>query len=159
MNAAQVHLALTHMPVILSLTGLIILLIALFTKKQILINTALIILIAAGLFSIPVFLSGEGAEEIVEEMSGVSGSIIEKHEDIAKYSFFAALGTGLVAIFALIRLNARLSRIFTLLVVGGSLITSGLMTYTAHLGGQIRHPEITSGQASAVNEQNEEEND
>ena len=40
MNQAQIHLALTHMPVILSMTGLVILIISLIMKNTVVIKTS-----------------------------------------------------------------------------------------------------------------------
>lgn len=152
MNAAQVHLALTHMPVILTITGLTILLISLFIKKQAVTNTGLIVLVAAGVFAIPVFFSGEGAEEIVEELTGVTGSMIEEHEDIAKFSLFAVSATAVLALLAMIIGNKKIFRPISYLVVVFALVTSGVMAYTAHLGGQIRHTEITDSGIVSGNE-------
>ena len=163
MNAAQVHLALTHMPVILTITGLVILLVSLFIKKQAVTNTGLIVLIAAGVFAIPVFLSGEGAEEVVEEITGVTGSMIEEHEEIALFSFYAVLGTAILALIAMIGGRKKFFQPLSYMVVIFALVTSGLMAYTAHLGGQIRHTEIAAGQLAAGNDtgndQGEEEDD
>jgi hypothetical protein len=68
MNQAQIHLALTHMPVILSLTGLVTLVVSLIMKNTVVIKTSFYIFLAAGLLSIPVYFTGEGAEEMVEHL-------------------------------------------------------------------------------------------
>ncbi|MEO0332049.1 MAG: hypothetical protein AAF223_10235, partial [Bacteroidota bacterium] len=67
MNDAQIHLALNHFPIIGTLFGTVLLGIGVFGKNKSLLNTGLIILILMTLITIPVYLSGEGAEEIVEE--------------------------------------------------------------------------------------------
>jgi len=72
MNATQVHLAMTHLPVILSLVGMLALLISFFKTNLSLRKTALYILLIAGLTALPVFFTGEGAEETVENLPGVS---------------------------------------------------------------------------------------
>jgi hypothetical protein len=56
MNSVQMHLALTHVPVILSLVGLSMLIVALFTKNATVIKTAYIMLIVAGVARRPCFL-------------------------------------------------------------------------------------------------------
>ena len=145
MNAAQVHLALTHMPVILTLAGMTILLVSLFIKNKTVTKVSYFILLAAGLFAIPVFLSGEGAEDVVEEITGVTGSMIEEHEEIAKFALWAVLFTGVIAAVALFKLNTGLARAFSFLIILGAFISTGLMVQTAHLGGQIRHSEIQKG--------------
>lgn len=164
MNQSQIHLALTHLPVVLALAGMIMLLVALVGKKTHLTTTAFYILLFAGLFALPVFFSGEGAEEMVEEMPGVSGSIIERHEDSAKLSLFAILATAVVALAGIIKpLRLRLGKLIMSLNLALAIVSSGLLVNTAHLGGQIRHTEIRNGVASVDNtpgsEDQEEEGD
>jgi len=72
MNATQIHLALNHIPVLLSITGGLILLFGLIKKNTPVMRTALILLVAAALFTLPVYLTGEGTEEAVEKLPGVS---------------------------------------------------------------------------------------
>ena len=81
MNSVQIHLALTHVPVILSLTGLVMLLLSLYLKNTILIRVSYIFILVAGLMVLPVYFTGEGAEESVEKLPGVSEAVIEKHEE------------------------------------------------------------------------------
>jgi uncharacterized membrane protein len=151
MNASQIHLALTHVPVILSIIGLIVLSISLAWKNDTLTKTSFYIFIAAGLFAIPVYLTGEGAEEIVEKFPGVSENIIEKHEEFAAISMVIILISGVISLAGLFlykRLQiAKVLKYAVLLFAFGSAI---MMAQTAHLGGQIRHTEIRSAFASAA---------
>ncbi|HEY0676882.1 MAG TPA: DUF2231 domain-containing protein [Chitinophagaceae bacterium] len=166
MNQSQIHLALTHMPVVLSLTGLVILIISLIRKNQTGMNISFYILLAAGLFTIPVFLSGEGAEEMVERIPGVSEAVIEKHEDVAKISLWIILATALVAIAGLIRKAGKQLQFVRYFVLIFAIASAGLMVFTAHLGGQIRHTEISSsvaqnsqdgGEGNVNNEEDEDD--
>ncbi len=145
MNAAQVHLALTHLPVVLSLTGLVILLVSLFIKNPTVTRVAFYVLLAAGLFTIPVFLSGEGAEEIVENLPGVSEPLIEEHEDFAKLTLYAIIAAAAGSLFGLLRLQPSIQKAVYYFVLVSALATTGMMAQTAHLGGQIRHSEIRQG--------------
>lgn len=155
MNQTQIHLALTHVPVILSLTGLVVLVISLVRKNITGTRIAFYILLAAGLFSLPVFFSGEGAEEAVEELPGVSETIIEKHENIAGLSLWFILGTGFLSLIGLLKIAGKqLVRVAKFAVLALAFVTAGLMFYTAHLGGQIRHTEIQG--ALAMNSEGEE---
>lgn len=149
MNASQVHLALTHMPVVLTLAGIVILLVSLLIKNKTVTRVSYFVLVAAGLFAIPVFLSGEGAEEVVEEITGVTGSMIEEHEEIAKLALWAVLLTGVVAALALFRFSLKIAKPLSLFVAIAAFIATGLMIQTAHLGGQIRHTEIQKGSVVA----------
>ncbi len=165
MNSVQVHLALTHVPVILSIIGLILLIIVFFTKNATLTKTAYIMLLIAGVAAIPVFLTGEGTEEAVENLPGVSEAIIESHEEIAKLALISISIAGLVALAALFASRwqkaAGILKVMLLLV---AISSTGLMVQTAHLGGQIRHTEIREGFAlqngnenNAGNENNQQQ--
>lgn len=174
MNSSQIHLALTHLPVVLSLAGMIILIVSYFNKNQTVRKVGFYVLIFAGLSALPVFFSGEGAEELVEEIPGVSEPLIEQHEDVAMYSLYAVLAAGLLSLISLFRFSfQKLGSSVRVLALALSVIATGLMIQTAHLGGQIRHSEIRegalasaeingsaeNGDNSTANEDNEEEED
>jgi uncharacterized membrane protein len=159
MNASQIHLALTHVPVILSIIGLAILLIALIRKNDTLTKTSFYIFLAAGIFALPVYFTGEGAEEIVEELPGVSENVIGKHEQFASISLTIILICAVISLAALFLYKyfqaVRILKYAVLLFSFGSAIT---LAQTAHLGGQIRHTEIQSTFASTANDKENAEN-
>lgn len=147
MNPSQIHLALTHVPVILAFVALAVMLVAMFSKNNTLVKTSFYILVAAGLFSIPVFFSGEGAEEVIEHLPGVSENTIEEHEDSAKLAFMLVLASGLAAAIGLfVNRKPSVSKIMVPLVFILTIATAAVITRAAHLGGQIRHSEIRSNQ-------------
>lgn len=147
MNAAQIHLALNHVPLFLSLTGGLILILGMIRKNESFMNLSLFLIIAAALFTAPVFLTGEGTEEIVEGIPGIQESAIENHEDMAKISLIVIIITGTAALAALVfRKNTRIKALFMPLVLLLSLASFAVMAQTAHLGGKIRHTEINNGQ-------------
>ena len=143
MNSVQIHLALTHVPVMLSIIGFMVLIASTIKKNSTLLKTAYILLVAAGVTAVPVFLTGEGAEEAIEHLPGVSEGIIEEHEEVAQQSMFAIAAAGLVALAALIvpglQATARILKGAVMILGVASL---GLMVETAHLGGLIRHTEL-----------------
>ncbi len=146
MDATHVHLMLTHGPIVGTIIGVIILLIGLFQNNKAVKNIALLLFVAMALISIPVFLTGEGAEETVEHMAGVSESIIHEHEELAEKAiwFIEILGfLALLNIFALAKTHAYTQAI-TIASLVMSLITFGLFVQVGNLGGQIRHSEIRS---------------
>ena len=149
MNSVQMHLALTHVPVILSFVGLVMLVVALAIKNTTLTKTSYIILIIAGVAALPVFFSGEATEEAVEHAPGVSGAIIERHEEMAKLAMISIAAAGISALVALFSFRWLLAtRLFKVLVLLLTIASGGLMAQTAHLGGQIRHTEIRNGFAA-----------
>ena len=157
MNSAQLHLALTHVPVILSLVGLVMLIVALLKRNTSLTKTSYIILVIAGVAALPVFFSGEGTEEAVEHAPDVSEAIIERHEEIAKLAMISIAAAGISALVALFSFRWLFAtRAFNALVLLLAFASGGLMVQTAHLGGQIRHTEIRNG---VVAQNENEEND
>ena len=160
MNSVQMHLALTHVPVILSFVGLVMLLVALLIKNTTLTKTSYIILIIAGVAALPVFFSGEGTEEAVEHAPGVSEAIIERHEEIAKLAMISIAAAGISALVALFSFRwFHAARVLKALVLLLAITSGGLMAQTAHLGGQIRHTEIRNGLAAQNGNDNGDKND
>ena len=144
MNSVQIHLALTHVPVLLTLVGLVIMAVAMVRKNTTLTHTAFVLLVLAALSALPVYFTGESTEEIVEGLPGVSEASIEEHEELAKTSLLVVLVTGALALAGLIW-KAGIARFLRVVVLVLALGSSGLMAVTAHLGGQIRHPEMRNG--------------
>jgi uncharacterized membrane protein len=101
MNSVQMHLALTHVPIILSLVGLIMLVVAFFIKNATITKTSYILILIAGIAALPVFFTGEGTEEAIENLPGVSEAVIERHEEVAKLAMISFAAAGLLALTAL----------------------------------------------------------
>ena len=144
MNAAHLHLLLNHIPVIgIPIIG-VLLVLAVAVKQQALVRIALGFTVVLALFTVPVYLSGEPAEEIVEDLPGVPHAVLEEHEEIAKVTFVATEVLGALALLGL-ALAWKRGRVPKPLAYGSLvlvLIASGLLARTAYLGGQIRHTEI-----------------
>ena len=148
MNSVQMHLALTHVPVILSLVGLIMLVAAFFIKNSIITKTSYIVILVAGIAALPVFFTGEGTEEAIENLPGVSESVIGRHEQVATLAMIFIAAAGLMALAALFSFRWQIAaRVFKVVVVVLAITSGGLMAQTAHLGGQIRHTEIRNSVA------------
>lgn len=143
MNSAQLHLALNHAPLFLSLLGGLLMLVSMVNKNKSLLTTGLFFLVAGGLITIPVFLTGEGTEELVEHLPGVSEAAMEKHEDMARITLIVIAVTGIMATgVLLLRRLPYFQRIGAFICLGLAFVSFGLMAQTAHLGGMIRHSEI-----------------
>ena len=117
-------------------------------------------MIIAALFTVPVYLTGEGTEEAVEKLPGVSEGLIESHEEMAKIGLIIIIITGITALITMIiKKKASLLKPALLLCVVLSFASFGVMAQTAHLGGQIRHSEIRSGTVIQENNNGENEGD
>jgi fucose 4-O-acetylase-like acetyltransferase len=142
MNAAFVHLALNHVPVLGSVFGLVLLAVAVTRRNETLLRAAWVTFVFVALVAIPVYLAGEGAEEIVERQPGVSHAAIETHEQTALVALIAVEALGLLAAMALVVSRRRAvpawlgtaSLVLALLVVR-------IVGVTAERGGRIRHSE------------------
>jgi small-conductance mechanosensitive channel len=159
MNSVQLHLALTHVPVILLLTGLTMLIISLVNKNITITKTSYMIILIAGVTALPVFFSGEGTEDAIETLPGVSKAVIENHEDLAKLAMISISATGLLALAALFSFKwLAATRALKTIVLLFAVTSGGLMVQTAHLGGQIRHTEIRGDVVMQNGDENIEEN-
>ncbi|HEX4948150.1 MAG TPA: hypothetical protein VFZ34_15870 [Blastocatellia bacterium] len=144
MNSAHLHLLLNHVPVIGMIFGLFILLFALLRNSDAAKRIALSIFVVAALFAIPTYLSGEPAEEVAEHLPGVTHTLIESHEEAAQLALVAVEITGLLSLVGLIlaRRTQTLPQWLVIAPLALALVTTGLLGWTANLGGQIRHTEI-----------------
>jgi hypothetical protein len=149
MNPAHLHLLLNHAPIIGTLVGAGILALALARRSNELTRLSLGFLGIAALAAVPVYLSGEPAEEFLEHRFDVSEALIDQHEAAAQAAA-AALGLlGATTLAALIGFRRR-PGVPRWLSVGSlilALVTTGLLVRTANLGGRIRHPEIQASEA------------
>ncbi|MBL7731218.1 MAG: hypothetical protein JNM88_08580 [Chitinophagaceae bacterium] len=154
MNPAQIHLALNHAPLFLSVIGGGLLLWGFIKKNPSFTPPALYMLMAAALFTIPVYLTGEGTEELVEHMAGVNEAAIEKHEEVAKMALVIISLTGVAALAALF--TGRSKKVHTLMVTTAMLLSLAsfiTMAQAAHRGGMIRHTEMNNGAAAAAEQE------
>lgn len=145
MNAAHLHLLLNHFPIIGTVISIFVLLIGIIKKSDDVKKTSILILILTAFITIPVYLTGDKAQEMIEgNYDDVDESYIESHEDFALYSFIAMDLAGAIGLFSmfLYRKPKILPNSFAYLMLGVLLIVNGMMAYTANLGGKIHHPEI-----------------
>ncbi len=144
MDAAHLHLLLNHIPVIGTAAGLFLLAWGLWRNSDELKRVSLAIFMISAVVAIPTYLTGESAEELVEHLSGVSESLIERHEDAAVVSIVAleALGLAAAVTLALFQRAHRAVNVMLVASLALAVVTGALMARTANLGGQIRHTEI-----------------
>ena len=103
----------------------------------------MLILVFSALTAIPVYLSGEPAEDIVEGLPGVEHSFIEDHEDAALWALILMELAGVLALAGLFN-SRKLAHphnglLIALIVV--ALVAFGAVARTAKLGGMVHHPE------------------
>jgi uncharacterized membrane protein len=106
-----------------------------------------VLLVVCALMTIPVYLTGEPAEETVEHLPGVSEQILDQHEDLGKPALIGMLILGALALGSLgvSWRNETRMRPLAIPTMALTVLCGGLIGYTAFLGGQVRHSEIRSG--------------
>ncbi|MBS1537361.1 MAG: hypothetical protein JST20_06395 [Bacteroidetes bacterium] len=144
MNQAHVHLVLNHLPIIFPLVGLLVMVGGIILRSDIIKRIAYSIFIIGALSAIVAFITGEGAEEVVEKVQGVSDQFIKAHEEIA--DVFAALsyilgGISLIAFWANWK-QKSFSNALSFSTVIFCLVVLFYAQKTGTSGGEIRHTEI-----------------
>jgi hypothetical protein len=148
-NAAHLHLAINHLPVVLVPVGLALLAFAVLRKSEDLMAAGLSVLVLSAATGAGVYLTGAPAEEVVGQLPGVSHEVIETHEEAA---VLAAVATGLAGLLALVVLVARRGRQplpgwMLLATLATAALAAILLARAANLGGYIRHSEIADTRA------------
>ncbi|HET6342161.1 MAG TPA: hypothetical protein VFG78_08250 [Gemmatimonadota bacterium] len=149
MNAAHIHLMLNHVPLFGTMAVTILLVVALVLRQQGVARAGLVVALLTALVAVVVYLTGEPAEELVENLPGVSETVMESHEEIALVATITLGAFALVALYGLLAFRHGASMRFTKVLLFLSLLPLASMAYTAYLGGQIRHSEIRPSTAGA----------
>lgn len=152
MDMAHLHLVLNHFPILGLPFAALLLVIALYRKDEFLSRLSFVLFIAFFLLGTVVFLTGEPAEELVENIKGVSEHFIEEHEEAALNALLAMGITAVLSLFCLTLGRKQGVRSWgpkTVLAV--AIVTTGMLIWTANLGGQVRHSEIREPTAASSN--------
>src|SRR5215831_8498756 len=154
MNWTHVHLLLNHFPTIGMIVGLSVFFTAIVTKNDDLKRVSLGIFFFIALLSIPTFVTGTAAELALEKTPEVSKTMVWRHETAAFEALWFMELTGALAWLGLwqYRRFSRLPKATLASVLAVGLLTFGLMTRVANIGGEIRHPEIRTGPAPTETE-------
>jgi hypothetical protein len=171
MDTAYLHLITNHIPIIGVPFALALLLIGMWRNSAEVKAAAYLIFAFLAVATLTVYFLGQGGEDFVEELPGVSHDTIEDHEEFAIFGLVGSIITGVVSLAALLmfggfgllfrRRNSEPPedgeaprRTFpswiNLTVLVLALITAALLGYTGQLGGKIRHPEFHGGVTAAT---------
>ncbi len=146
MNGTHIHLLLNHVSILAALFSVLIYITGYIKKNDSIKSTALTGFVLAALTAIPVFLTGEPAEESIENIPGVLKSAIESHEEAAEIALWLIEITGIIALAGLFSKKIKFvtTSTFSILMVVLSLCSSVSISYAGYLGGKIRHTELSS---------------
>lgn len=161
MNEAQLHLLVNHFPILGTIFGLLILIAGAVLRNPSIKGTALGLFAFSALTTLVAMRTGEGAEEIIERLPGISHDIIHHHEEHAEVFYWLSLSLGLLSLLTLYfqQKRQRLLNVFYILVFLLGLGTAAYSYSVGHSGGKIRHTEIRgdNAQPPAAGEVHEED--
>lgn len=165
MNDAHLHMVVNHFPIIGTILGLGILITGMILKNNSVKNTAYFLFIVAAVFAAFSMGTGEGAEELVEEMPSVGKQIIHEHEEMAEKLAIVLYVLGVISLGGLFLnyKNNSKANLVSYVAVVVAFVGVFFAQQTGTTGGEIRHTEIranavqTSGsEQNAVGEQGED---
>ncbi len=147
MDAAHLHLLINHIPILGLGFGAALLALGMVPKLKHFAPAGLLLLALSGLSAYPALVTGERAEDIVEEYQGASERAMHQHEEAAERFLPVALLTGIMAALALAFWPKHKGHpVATGLTLAVALAAVGLAVPTGNTGGQIRRPELRAGQ-------------
>ena len=146
MNQTHIHLLITHLPIYGSILGALVLAYGLWVKSYQTKIAAYCVFIIAAIGAGIAYLTGEAAEETVEDIRGVPREAIEQHEDFAVYALVSIIILAVASfygIFVTLRKSPHTKKM-AIVILLISLLSWGLVVRTGYLVGQIRHTEINN---------------
>jgi hypothetical protein len=148
-SGVHLHLLVNHAPLFGALFALALLAASFIWAPDVLRRIAMLCLIGTALAAFVADQSGDPAEDAIRGFPGVRREVIHAHEDFAEKSWIASGIIGVLALGALVRW--RRTPIPQGVAAGalvGAAVVSGMMAWTAQLGGRVRHTEIRPGATS-----------
>jgi uncharacterized membrane protein len=144
MNATHLHLLITHLPIFGSIFGGLVLAHGIRTSSNQTKIAAYYLFVLSSVGAVVAYLTGESAEESVENLQGVLEANIKAHETFALYALVGLIALGVSAIVGLIVTfrQSVYTRTVSFMILVLSLSSFVLVARTGYLGGQIRHTEL-----------------
>ena len=159
MDQTHIHLLINHLPVFGSILGAVVLAQGMWRKSSSTIIAAYTLFIISALGGGIAYLTGEPAEETIENIQGINEIMLEEHEEfaiVALISFIVLGVASLIGMYVEMR-QLRISKNVAVLMLLISIISFGLVGWTGLLGGQIRHTEINASAPFQSPQENEED--
>jgi hypothetical protein len=101
MNQTHIHLLITHLPIYGSILGALVLAYGLLVKSNQTKIAAYYIFILSAIGAGIAYVTGEAAEETVEDIQGVAKEMIEEHEEFAVFALVSIIILGIASLIAL----------------------------------------------------------
>lgn len=144
MTDAHYHLVVNHFPIIGTILGTGILIAGVFLKNNTIKNVSYVLFLISAGFAALSMATGEGAEEMVEDMPNIGKHIIHEHEEMAEKLALVLYVLGVVSILGLYTniKNHSKARLISFLALVIAMVAVFLGQQTGTSGGEIRHTEI-----------------
>jgi len=146
MNDANFHMVVNHFPIIGTIFGLGILITGIVMKNNVIKNIAYVLFCISAVFGFASMFTGEGAEEIAENLPSVTDQIIHEHEEMAEklaLVLYVLAGISLVGLFLNFKNHAK-ANVVSYFAFAIALVAVFLGKQTGTTGGEVRHTEIRS---------------
>jgi uncharacterized membrane protein len=152
MSQLHLHLLITHLPVFGSILGALVLGYGIRSVNSHTKMAAYYLFVLSALGAGVAYLTGESAEEGVENIAGINETIIGQHEDFAMYALISLIALGVLSLGAIVVnfTKRSIGPALSYFVLFVSLVSFALVARTGYLGGQIRHTEIGTAAAQSV---------
>jgi hypothetical protein len=143
-NWPYIHTLVNHFPIVLSVVGTAVLVLALIVRRRGVWLYALATLTLAGVSVYPTFFTGDQAADAVHGTWYIVQSMVREHDDAAGFALWSMLIVGAVSAYTWWRMLRReplglppvwLRTVVTVIAVWGL----SVVVRTAYLGGQIVH--------------------
>ncbi len=152
MNDAHLHMVVNHFPIIGIILGFGVLIAGIVFKNDSVKNTAYSLFIVGAIFAAISMATGEGAEEMVEDMPSVGKQIIHEHEEMAEKLAIVLYLLGVVSIAGLVANIKKHSqaKLVSFLALTTAAVGIFLGKQTGTTGGEVRHTEIRADSGTAT---------
>lgn len=152
MNDAHLHMVVNHFPIIGAILGLGVLIAGMILKNRSIKNTAYVLFIVAAVFAAFSMGTGDGAEEMVEDMPNIGKQIIHEHEEIAEKFAVVMYLLGFCSLLGIYfdyknHTKAKLVAAVTLII---AIVAVALSSFVGTSGGEIRHTEIRANATPTI---------
>ena len=144
MNDAHFHLVVNHLPIIIPIVSLIVLVIGLLIKSEAVQRTSYLLFMITGITTVLAFSSGEGAEEMAENLPGVTEYLMHEHEEKAELFSLMSYVLSFVSLLALLAnwKQNKFSKWLLIIVSTLAILVIIVGREVGTTGGEIRHTEI-----------------
>lgn len=152
MDPVWMHLLVNHIPIIVPVFGLLVVIVGLLLKNPTVKRVGIVVYVVSGLAIYPANMTGESAEDKVEQISGVSKHQVHEHEEAAELMLTlmsVALVLGLLHLFNR-PANPMFQRMVLIAFILAATWSAVQGVITGHEGGLIRRPDLGNTQASGV---------